>query len=262
MSANPYLYRALLVSGGFFFRFRNALFPLVLVVIVLAARPARFSGYAPVDQLVTAAGVAAVLAGEIFRLAVIGYAYIQRGGRRGRVHANALVTRGFYAHTRNPMYVGNFLIVVGLALVFGSPGVLAAVAASFAWIYLAIVTAEEAFLREKFGADYDDYARRVNRFVPDFRGLRHSLGEFRYDWRRALVKEYNTLTFTLAAMLGLLAWRTVYLSGYADHSAQVSILCGALLPLAVFYGVVRYLKKTRRLQPARWAESEEEVGAA
>jgi protein-S-isoprenylcysteine O-methyltransferase Ste14 len=259
MNPNSFSCRALLASGRFFFRFRNALFPSVLLALVVLARPAEWFGSGTLDKLVTAAGILAVLAGEAFRLAVIGYAYIRRGGKNREVYANELVTRGFYAHTRNPMYVGNHLIATGFALLFGSPWVVVLVVPFFAWVYLAITAAEEAYLREKFGAAYEEYACRVNRFVPDIRGLRASLSEFEYDWRRALVKEYNTLCFTLGVMLGLLAWKIIYLYGYAGHETAVLFLSGALIPLALFYGTVRYLKKTRRLQPARATETEQAI---
>lgn len=262
MNPNSFFYPALLASGRFFFRFRNALFPVVLLVIVLLAQPAEFLGNPALDKAVTVLGLLIALAGEAFRLIVIGYAYIRRGGRNKEVFANELVTRGFYAHTRNPMYVGNFMVVLGFTLVLGSVGVLALVVPFFAWVYLAITTAEEAYLRDKFGAAYDDYAHRVNRFIPDFRGIKESLSEFEYDWRRALVKEYNTLCFSLAILLGLLAWKIVSLYGYAEHATAVRLLSGALLPLALFYGTVRHLKKTRRLQPARAAETEQELRPA
>ena len=259
MSGDSLTYRALLASGRFFFRVRNALFPLVLLAILMLDRPAELFGSPGMDKLAMAIGIALVLAGQGFRLAVIGYAYIRRGGKNGEVHANELVTRGFYAHTRNPMYVGNFMVVVGFSLLFGSAWVVALAAAFFGWVYLAITTAEEAFLRGKFGREYDDYANRVNRFVPNFQGLRASLAEFEYDWRRALVKEYNTLCFTLGIIQGLLIWKIVYLYGYAEHQALVRLLGFALLFLALFYGAVRYLKKTRRLQPRRAAEFEQDI---
>ena len=255
---NP-LHHALLVSGRFFFKVRNALFPAVLLAIVLLARPAELFGSPALDKLAMALGVLFVLAGQGFRLAVIGYAYIRRGGKNREVHANELVTRGFYAHTRNPMYVGNYLIVTGFALLLGSAWVVALVAGLFAWIYLAITTAEEEFLRGKFGQDYVDYEARVNRFIPNFQGLGASLAEFEYDWRRALVKEYNTLCFTFAIVLGLLIWKTMSLYGYAENLGLVRGLGLALVPLALFYGTVRYLKKTRKLQPLRAAESEQEI---
>jgi len=262
MNQQSAIYPALLASGTFFFRFRNALFPVVLLALVLLARPAQWFGNLFLDQWLTGLGLLCTVSGEAFRMLVIGYAYIRRGGKNKQVHANELVTRGFYAHTRNPMYVGNYLIVVGFALLFGSGWVVALIAPLFAWIYLAITTAEEAYLAEKFGTAYAEYTARVNRFIPDFRGLKVSLAEFEYDWRRSLVKEYNTLCFTLGIALGLLAWKLVYVYGYAGHETVVRLLVGALVPLAVFYGTVRYLKKTRRLQPARMAETEAEAGTA
>jgi protein-S-isoprenylcysteine O-methyltransferase Ste14 len=255
---NGFLHHALLASGRFFFRVRNILFPLVLLALVLGTRPALFLGDEALDHWVTALGVLCIVAGQSFRLLVIGFAYIRRGGKDHEVFANELVTRGFYRHTRNPMYVGNFTIVVGLCLIYGSPWAYVLTVAFFAWVYLAIVTAEEDFLRGKFGAAFEQYTREVNRFIPDLRGIQASLAEFTYDWRRALVKEYNTLTFNLAAMFGLLAWKIAYLHGYEGRKELVLGLGAAVVPLALFYVVVRSLKKTRRLRPARKAETEVE----
>lgn len=245
--------------GRFFFRFRNILFPAVFALLLAFAEPARFLGNAAADIVAAVFGIACLLAGQGFRLAVIGYAYIRRGGKNREVHANELVTRGFYAHTRNPMYVGNFMVVFGLALLYGSPWAYLGATAFFAWVYLAIVAAEETYLREKFGAAYEDYTRTVNRFVPDFRGLSASLAEFAYDWRRALAKEYNTLCFNLAAALGVAAYKTVQVYGYAGHETLTNALGVAFVPLALFYAAVRFLKKTRRLRPARSAETEREI---
>ncbi|MBS1214116.1 MAG: S-isoprenylcysteine methyltransferase-like protein [Proteobacteria bacterium] len=262
MNPNSSLYSALLVSGRFFFRVRNALFPLVLLLVVVLARPAELFGSPALDQFGTALGILLVLAGEAFRMIVIGYAYIRRGGKKREVFANELVTRGFYAHTRNPMYVGNLMAVTGFALVFGSITVIALIVPLFTWIYFAITTAEETYLRGKFGTAFEDYARRVNRFIPNFRGLKTTLAEFEYDWRRALVKELSTLCVTLAILLGLLSWKIVHLYGYTEHATAVRLLSGALIPLALFYLTVRYLKKTRRLQPARAVETEQDRSAA
>ena len=43
----------------------------------------------------------------------IGYEYIVRGGRQGKVYAEDLVQGGVFAHSRNPLYLGNLLIIVG-----------------------------------------------------------------------------------------------------------------------------------------------------
>jgi protein-S-isoprenylcysteine O-methyltransferase Ste14 len=256
MSMTSMLAESLPVAGRFFFKARNGLFPAILALLLLTVRPAQFLGNSTLDVLAMVFGISTALAGQALRLAVIGYAYVRRGGKNREVYANQLVTRGFYAHTRNPMYVGNFLIIAGFSLLYGSAWIYGLVVPFFAWVYLAIVSAEELYLRDKFGADFEDYSRRVNRFMPDFRGLKASLTEFDYDWRRALVKEYNTVFFTLAALLGLSAWKIVYLYGFESHRLAVSLLGAAFIPLAAFYGGVRYLKKTRKLQPARMTETE------
>jgi protein-S-isoprenylcysteine O-methyltransferase Ste14 len=249
----------LLASGRFFFRIRNALFPVLLVAMLAATRPAQFLDSPILDAAAIAAGVLLLLGGQTFRMLVIGYAYIRRGGRNREVFANELVTRGFYAHCRNPMYVGNFSVVAGFSLIYGSAWGYALLAPLFAYIYLAITTAEETYLRDKFGAAYDDYARRVNRFLLNPRGIRKSLAEFSYDWQRALVKEYGTLCFTLLALLGLLAWKIAWVYGYAAHKNTVLLLCAAGLPVGIFYGVIRYLKLTKRLRAARKEETEEAI---
>lgn len=76
-----------------------------------------------------------------------------------------LVTGGPYAFTRNPIYVGNTLLLVALA--FGlSNGwlILAAAAAAVAVHHLAILR-EERHLALRFGADWQVYASRVPRWI-------------------------------------------------------------------------------------------------
>jgi protein-S-isoprenylcysteine O-methyltransferase Ste14 len=252
-------HKLLLASGRFFFRVRNGLFPTLLVVMVFATRPTQFLGNATLDKAAIAAGALLLLGGQAFRLAVIGYAYIRRGGKNREVFANQLVTRGFYSHTRNPMYVGNYSMVLGFILIYGSAWGYALMAPFFAFIYLAITTAEEVYLRDKFGAAYDDYARRVNRFIPNPRGLRASLAEFSYDWRRALVKEYGTICFALVSLLILLAWKITWVYGYEEHKSTIQWLCAGCAPVLIWYGIVRYLKITKRLRPARKEETEEAI---
>src|SRR5262245_10073486 len=128
----------LLASGRYFFRVRNALFPTLLVVMLVATRPVQFLGNSTLDKVAMAVGALLLLGGQAFRLLVIGYAYIRRGGRNHEVFANQLVTRGFYCHTRNPMYVGNYSIVLGFALIYGSAWGYAVMALFFAYVYLAI----------------------------------------------------------------------------------------------------------------------------
>ena len=67
-----------------------------------------------------AAGIVLVLLGQLLRIVTIGYEYIVRGGRNRQVYADDLVQGGMFALSRNPLYFGNVLIAVGLALVINA----------------------------------------------------------------------------------------------------------------------------------------------
>jgi protein-S-isoprenylcysteine O-methyltransferase Ste14 len=77
-----------------------------------------------------------------------------------------LVSRGLYARTRNPMYLGVITMVLGEAVVFGSSRLLAYASAIFTGFHLFVVLYEEPAHRRRFGADFEEYCRRVPRWVP------------------------------------------------------------------------------------------------
>ena len=240
------LLRFMLTSGNFFFRVRNGLFPLIFLVLLLFTKPGLFLGNPILDRIVIAIGMATALAGECVRLAVIGFAYIRRGGKDGRIYARKLVVRGFYAHCRNPMYVGNFLITVGMSLIYGSLWVYVLVMPFFVFVYLSIVMAEEEYLFKQFGREYEEYTMRVNRFVPNFHGIHQSLAEFRFDWKKALRKDYGTIFGLLSGMIFLNLWKTYHFHGREARREEILLLL-LLIPVVLFYGIVRYLKKSHRL---------------
>jgi protein-S-isoprenylcysteine O-methyltransferase Ste14 len=76
-----------------------------------------------------------------------------------------LVTSGPYAWSRNPMYLGHLIFLIGLSLTFESVlgGLIAA--ASAVWFQVR-VRRDEKRLRERFGQAYLDYHGRVKRWLP------------------------------------------------------------------------------------------------
>ena len=88
------------------------------------------------------------LAGQIVRATTIGLEYIVRGGRNRWVFAEDLVTGGLFRHTRNPMYLGKFLMVLGAGIASNRWPSLLAITAAFAFMYQAITLAEEEYLRK------------------------------------------------------------------------------------------------------------------
>jgi len=244
----------MLASGNCFFRIRNGLFPLVFAVLLLVTRPAHFLNNPAWDRVVMCIGAAIALSGQMFRLFVIGFAYIKRGGKNCKVYADDLVIAGLYAHTRNPMYVGNILIAVGVSIFYGSLWTYVVVIPFFFWVYLAITAAEEQYLLGKFGSAYEDYMKSVNRFVPDFHGLSESLAGYRYRWRTVLSKEYGTLFSLLAGLTFIAIWKKYWIYGWDAQKHEILTLAWLFVPCILFYVIVRFLKKTKRLkEPAETA---------
>lgn len=78
---------------------------------------------------------------------------------------SALVTGGIYRITRNPMYLGDVLILLAAVVFFSNPLGLAGVVLFIAWMNLLQIPAEERALRARFGAAYDAYRARVRRWL-------------------------------------------------------------------------------------------------
>jgi protein-S-isoprenylcysteine O-methyltransferase Ste14 len=87
-----------------------------------------------------------------------------------------LVAEGLYRFVRNPMYLGALLILLGHVLWFQSLRLLMCVAAITAAFHLFVVFYEEPFLRRNFGSSYEDYCKRVPRWIPRVRRAKR-----RYD---------------------------------------------------------------------------------
>ncbi|MGB5834142.1 MAG: isoprenylcysteine carboxylmethyltransferase family protein [Thiohalocapsa sp.] len=236
----------MIVIGQFFFRYRNAIFPLVMVFAVLLARPHYSFGNQAMDTVVDLFGIVMILAGQTLRVVTIGYEYIRRGGRDGRVYAEDLVQGGVFAHCRNPLYVGNILIAVGFLFVLGQAGLIAIGAPLVVLVYVAIVSAEEEYLSGRFGDTYRAYCDSVNRWIPTWKGLRESLAPMRFNWKRVLVKEYNTIFAVLTALLVIQTW-TLILEGQMSDGRWVMVMATCCILLAGYLST-RVLKKKRVLR--------------
>jgi protein-S-isoprenylcysteine O-methyltransferase Ste14 len=88
------------------------------------------------------------------------------GGGPGMAAApQRIVAQGPYRYTRNPMYLGHLIFMLGLALTFWSWFGLALLAARAAWFQHRVL-GDEARLAATFGADYEAYRAQVKRWVP------------------------------------------------------------------------------------------------
>src|SRR5262245_16643157 len=80
-----------------------------------------------------------------------------------------LVAVGFYRYVRNPMYVGILLILLGHFLWFGYWLLLIYTVVVFVAFHVFVTLYEEPTLKRKFGTSYEEYLRRVPRWIPRFK---------------------------------------------------------------------------------------------
>jgi len=226
--------------GNFFFHYRTTLSPFLLLLLLLPG-PAVWD-----DPLIAAiVGLIVACIGQIVRGTTIGLEYIVRGGRNHRVYADDLVTEGLFRHTRNPMYVGKFFMVLGAGIASNRWPPLLAITAAYSFMYQAVTLAEEAYLRQKFGQAFDDYCKHVPRWWPRFAGLSETLSQSEFKWARMLVKGYSEpLGWTLPIVLiGL--YNLKYAPGASDRPYATAFLLGVLGVVALFWLIAGWLKKTR-----------------
>jgi len=181
------------------------------VPLLLIAVPLLWRSRGPAHPAWLVSGIALCLFGQALRAWVLGQVPDGTSGQSETLIAEQLNTQGPYALTRNPLYLGNLGITLGLCLVAHDLWLLAAVAALFALQYRAIISAEEGFLRERFGAEFDAYCARVPRFWPR-REVAPTLADLAprklplpFDWRRALRKEHNPVAAWVALAIVLVA---------------------------------------------------------
>jgi protein-S-isoprenylcysteine O-methyltransferase Ste14 len=239
----------MIAIGNFFFKYRNLLFPIIILLIIFISSPSLFtedifgSNYYLIPLIM---GIAIALFGQVVRAITIGLKYIVRGGKNKEVYADDLVTEGIFNHCRNPLYVGNILMVMGAGLISNSLIFILIVVPLFCFIYQAIVLAEENYLRNKFGDHFKVYCNRVNRWIPNFTGLSQTITSMKFDWRKYVRTEYNTVYLLfLSIYIFMVIFVPPLVIMEQDSKVRLSIVVVGIL--SAIYLIVRYLKKSKKL---------------
>jgi protein-S-isoprenylcysteine O-methyltransferase Ste14 len=232
--------RAKLVGlGNLAFKYRGYLLPVAVLLLFLPSP--RFTADPAVPGLV---GFLVAFVGQVWRIGTIGFAYIIRGGRNRKVYAEELVTTGLYAHVRNPMYVGNFFLIVGLCIASNSWVFLLIGAPLALGMHRLIVAAEENFLRNKFGAHFDAYCARVRRWVPRLSGLPRTLRGMTFEWRRVVAKEYAA-TFDWFSAVAVMVLIKLGRDGLVDdHEGLTGLMVTIVLVRFVLWFAARQINRS------------------
>ena len=240
----------MITIGNFFFKYRNWLFIILYLLLFVPSPPLfgekTFGQYYYWWPIII--GLVITITGQAIRGATIGLAYIIRGGKEGKVYAEELVTTGIFSHCRNPLYVGNILMLLGVGVLSNSLLYVAVIMPLFMVIYQAIVLAEENFLRSKFGDSFNQYCSRVNRWIPSLKGISSTFNSMHFKWKRWILKEYNTQYVWLTGIVLILLFKFPQLTDFNEQKRN--LLLAIFLPLLLLiYLLVRYLKKS-----GKWKE--------
>lgn len=230
--------------GNRFFRWRSylPLFMGALFIAVLLSYRHPFAVPRP-DRAWQMGCLLVSVIGLLLRFYTVGFAPRGTSGRntRGQV-AEVLNTSGMYSIVRNPLYLGNFLIWLGLSLFIKVWWCTVIVVLCFTLFYERIIFAEEKFLREKFGAAFVDWAENTPAIMPQFKNWRPP--ELAFSWKSAFKREYSSFFAMIASFTALAIIRDSLHAGkiVVDQTWLMIFTFGLII-----YLTIRTLKKKTQL---------------
>jgi len=178
-------------AGNWLFRWRSYLPLAVIGIFLLALRGYEYPGHKEhLDHLWEALCLLVSFIGLGIRMLTVGHTPKGTSGRNTKKQrAETLNTKGLYSIVRNPLYLGNFFMGLGIAL-FAHLWWLTLIYILVFWLYYErIIFAEEAYLRNKFGIEYLEWANKTPVFIPKF--SQYKRANLPFSLRNVLRREYN-----------------------------------------------------------------------
>jgi protein-S-isoprenylcysteine O-methyltransferase Ste14 len=192
-------------QGDTLFRLRSFV-PLVFLAVMLLAIWSQGTSNLALSPLWIWACVAVSLAGQFIRADVVGHTPDGTSGRNTSVQvAKKLNTVGWYSVVRHPLYVGNALMWLGLALLPGIWWLTVLVMLGFGLFYERVMLREEQFIRGEFGPDFAEWAGRTPAFVPRLSQWRPWALPF--SWKNVVRREFSGFFALVGLFVALLVWR-------------------------------------------------------
>lgn len=178
-------------SGNILFRHRG---PIPAILFLLAIPVVYFTNIEGINPLIiniiTIIAILISMSGFLIRAYSIGTTPSGTSGRNTKEQvAEALNKKGIYSIVRHPLYLGNYLIWIGIVIFTFNIYYIIIVSLAFWLYYERIMFAEERFLERKFGEEYLKWSLKVPAFVPAFKNFRKS--EIPFSIKTVLRREYS-----------------------------------------------------------------------
>ena len=226
--------------GNWFFQWRSYLPLLLLILFLLALKDFSYLTHQKnINRLWELFCLGISSSGLVIRILTVGYVPRGTSGRNTKKQvADTLNTTGMYSVVRHPLYVGNFLMWLGISLVFHLWWFTLLIGLIF-WVYYEkIMFAEEEFLKKQFGDQFLAWADKTPPFLPNFS---HWLPpEMTFSIKSALKREYASFFAMIAIFTILMVLCNLRVDKtFSLDPMWTAIFLGSLL----FYLMVRFLKK-------------------
>lgn len=238
-------------SGNTLFKYRGQI-PAIL--FVLAIPVVFFTNYDNIPESLqnglTIASIFISIVGFVIRAYAIGTTPKGTSGRNTKEQvADSLNQTGIYSTVRHPLYLGNYLMWIGIVMFTFNIYFVVIVSLAYWLYYERIMFAEERFLERKFGEAYLEWSKKVPAFIPGFRN--YFRGSIPFSFITILRREYSGV---LATVVGF---------AFIDHLRFYVVTMGfdlwristyAVLVFALLAFMLRTLKHHTKLlnEEGRW----------
>jgi len=188
-------------QGAWLFKWRSYLPLLLIPLFAIALKNSEFIERVfgdDIGDLWESIAVIVSFLGLAIRCFTVGYVSRGTSGRNTQSQvAEMLNTTGMYSISRNPLYLGNFVIMLGITL-FIQVWWFALITWTGFWLYYErIIFTEEEFLRRKFGSEFTAWAQRTPMVVPHFKNWRKP--DLPFSFKTVLRREFSTYFAIVAA---------------------------------------------------------------
>ncbi|MCX5695870.1 MAG: isoprenylcysteine carboxylmethyltransferase family protein [Candidatus Omnitrophica bacterium] len=234
-------------QGSWLFRWRSYLPLLGIPIFIIALRQSgaleRRFGDAVGDSWGACAIIVSFL-GLIVRCITAGYAPRGTSGRNTKSQvAEMLNTTGMYSISRNPLYLGNFIIVLGITLFIQVWWLALLVWFGFWLYYERIIFTEEEFLRSKFKDQFLQWAAKTPIVIPCFKNWKKP--ELGFSFKTVLRREFSTY-FSIVTTFFFLEISTNFLTK-KRFTVNSSWIIFFIISLGIYLTFYILKKKTKLL---------------
>ena len=231
-------------QGNWLFKRRGQIPVLLFLLAIPAVYLIKYEELDPVRVTIVnySAAILSIL-GAIVRAYTIGTTPRGTSGRNTQEQvAESLNTSGIYSMVRHPLYLGNYLMWIGIVL-FTQNFEFVIIVSLLYWIYYErIMFAEERFLEKKFGNVYLDWSKKVPAFFPRFSSFYSS--ETKFSMKSVFRREYSGILATVFGfvyvefLIGWFRWNAI-----AIGRNLIYLFCATLLITII----LRTLKHSTKL---------------